>query len=109
MKQTINNSQFHSAFYHMDRGNQFSYEALNLIYEFFEQIEDASEQEIELDVIAICCEYSESSVEQIIRDYSIDCDSIEDDEIEAHVLAYLDEHTTVLGLTDDGSIVFAQF
>ena len=108
MKQTVNNSDFHNAFHRMDRGNQFSYEALNLIYEYFEEYEQSTDEEIELDVISICCEYSESSIEQIIRDYSIDCDDIEDDEIDAHVLSYLEDHTTVIGQTDD-SIVFIQF
>jgi hypothetical protein len=105
MIQTVNNSDFHNAFNAMDRGNQFSYEALNLIYEYLEELDP----NMELDVIAICCDTSESSVEQIIRDYSIDCDGVEDDEIDAHVIAYLDDHTTVLGQTSDGSIVYAQF
>jgi len=90
----------------MDRGNQFSYEALNMLFNYFEEFDE----DMELDVIAICCEYSESSVEQIIRDYSIDCDGVEDDEIEAHVISYLNDHTTVIGVCpSDGSIVFQQF
>jgi hypothetical protein len=90
----------------MGRGDQFSYEALNMLFNYFEEFDE----DMELDVISICCEYSESSIEQIIRDYSIDCDSIEDDEIEAHVLSYLEDHTTVIGICPtDGSIVFAQF
>ena len=106
MIQTVNNSDFHNAFYSMDRGNQFSYEALNMLFNYFEEFDE----DMELDVIAICCEYSESSVEQIIRDYSIDCDNVEDDEIEAHVISYLDDHTTVIGVCpSDGSIVFQQF
>jgi len=105
MKQTVNNSDFHNAFNHMDRGTQFSHEALNLIYDYLEEIDP----DMELDVIAICCDFSESSVEQIIRDYSIDCDHIEDDEIDSHVLNYLYAHTGVAGQTTDGSIVFQQF
>lgn len=105
MIQTINSSQFHDAFYRMDRGNQFSYEALELIYQFFEDVDPNTK----LDVIAICCEYTESSIEQIVRDYSIDCDFIEDDEIESHVLEYLNEHTIVIGVTDNGDVVYQQF
>lgn len=109
MIQTVNNSDFHNAFNRMDRGSQFSYEALNLIYEYLESVEEDTGEPIELDVISICCEYTESSVEQIVRDYSIDCDDIEDDEIDAHVLSYLEDHTTVIGVCDDGSIVYEQF
>lgn len=106
MKQTVHNTDFHNAFHSMGRGNQFSDDALNMLFNYFEEFDD----EMELDVVSICCEYSESSVEQIIRDYSIDCDFIEDDEIEAHVLSYLEDHTTVIGVCpSDCSIVFVQF
>ena len=106
MIQTVNNSDFHNAFNSTDRGNQFSYEALNMLFNYFEEFEE----DMELDVIAICCEYSESSVEQIISDYSIDCDNVEDDALQAHVIAYLDKHTSVIGVCpSDSSIVFRQF
>jgi hypothetical protein len=109
MKQTINLYQFRDAFQRMDRGEQFSYEALEILWDWFEDLEKMDGQEIELDVIAICCDYTESSVEQLIRDYSIDCDEIEEDEIDAHVLDYLNDRTIVLGVCLDGAIVYQNF
>ena len=104
MIQTINESQFIDAFKAMGRGDQFSYEALKLIYEYFEECDP----DFDLDVIAICCDFAESSLEELIREHSIDCDDIEDDELDAHVLSYLQDHTSVVGVTDSG-IVYQQF
>ena len=108
MKQTITSHKFHCAFEEL-RTEQFSYEALHLLFDYFESIEEDGGEEIELDVIAICCEYSESSVQYIISDYSIDvsdCDG--EDEIKEAVIQYLAEHTRYLGYTDIG-LVYQQF
>ena len=111
MKLAIENaSQFRDEFRQCGRADQFSYEALGLLFDYFEEIDS----DYDLDVIAICCEYSEESVSDIARNYSIDlndCDSEDDDYIEqcaAAVLAYLEDHTSVVGVTPSG-IVYAQF
>ena len=108
MKQTINNYQFQEAFNAM-RPDQFSYEALDLLYDYFESIEEDTGEHIELDVIAICCEFSEDSVQAIIDNYSIDvsdCDG--GDEIKQAVIEYLEEHTSYVGETAIG-LVYQQF
>lgn len=109
MKQTINLYQFREAFQRMDRGEQFSYEGLEILFDWFEDLEIMQDQEIELDVIAICCEYSESSIEQIIRDYSVDIEGVEPEEVDAFILDYLNDRTIVLGVCLDGAIVYQQF
>ena len=53
MYQTINNVMFHAAFYAADRANQFSYEALDTLFEYYEQLEQEIGEQIELDVIGI--------------------------------------------------------
>ena len=58
MKQTINEYQFKDAFQKC-RPNNFSYEGLTALYDYLEQYEEDTGQEIELDVIAICCEFTE--------------------------------------------------
>jgi len=67
MYQSINESEFRSAFHSCGRGKQFSYEGLTILFEGLEQYEIDTGEDIELDVIALCCEYSELS-EQEIRD-----------------------------------------
>ena len=107
MIQTINSYQFHRAF-EESRTEQFSYEALELLFENFEIIEEDSGEQIELDVIAICCEYSESSVQDIISDYSIDVGDCEDDGIKEVVIEYLENNTRYIGETEIG-LVYQQF
>ena len=110
MIQTVNNSAFHDAFNRMDRGNQFSYEALNLIYEYMESIESDTGEQIELDVIAICCEYSEQTWQEIAESYDIDLSDWETDEDKQQaVIDYINDHSMYIGVTDDGSIVYEQF
>ena len=108
MKLTIENaSQFRDEFRQCGRADQFSYEALGLLFDYFEEIDP----DYELDVIAICCEYSEDSVEQIAESYGLEFSSIEEGDTDGerdHVLAYLQEHTSVVGVTPSG-IVYAQF
>jgi hypothetical protein len=106
MKQTVNNSQFHTAFHNMDRGSQFSYQALNLIYDYLEEFESSTGEDVELDVIAICCEYSEMTHQEVADSYDIELEDGE--ELDEAVLSYLNKHTSVIGETDD-TVVFVQF
>jgi hypothetical protein len=56
VKQIITQSQFHDAFKRCGRGEQFSYGALNALYDYLEEVGDETDQEYDLDVIALCCE-----------------------------------------------------
>ena len=78
MKITVSHAcHFRDAFRQADRQDQFSYEALNMLYEYFEDIDP----DMELDVVAICCEYHEESYEGIANNYW-DKDSVPEDEDE---------------------------
>jgi hypothetical protein len=107
--QTIDNaSQFRDQFKQCGRGDQFSYEALGLLFDY---LSDCG-SDIELDVVGICCEFEEVSWDQVTTNYSFDIDSLEDleedEKIEA-VRAYLEDKTSVVGLTSTGSFVYVQF
>jgi hypothetical protein len=53
MKQTINHaSQFRDAFRAAGRQDQFSYEALGLLFDYLEDVHP----DYELDVIGLCCD-----------------------------------------------------
>jgi hypothetical protein len=92
-----NASQFRNHFAAMGRADQFSYEALNLLYDFLEE----NIEGYELDVVALCCEYAEDTEQGIAKAYGLH----EDDD----VVAYLEDHTQVVGVTDSGTILYAQF
>ena len=59
MKTTINEYQFEQAFRDAGRGDNFSYAGLQALFEYLQSYEDDGGEEIELDVIALCCEFTE--------------------------------------------------
>ena len=109
MKQTVNFNQFVDAFNNAGRQDQFSYEALQAIFEYITDYEQDSGEEIELDVIAICCDWTESTISDLINDNDIDwADCENDDEILDNVMIYLECETTAIAL-DNGNIVYVNF
>jgi len=59
MKQTVYFDDFKQAFKQMGRENQFSYEGLTTLFEMLDEYEQDTGEELELDVIALCCDFSE--------------------------------------------------
>jgi hypothetical protein len=101
MKQTINFSDFVDAFMAYDRYDQFGYQALMVIFEYLEELEESTGQDLELDVVAICCDYATDNWHDIAVNYSIEIDENEnEDEQKQQVIDYLNENTVVLGETD---------
>jgi len=101
MKQTINLSQFRDEFQSI-RPNNFSYEGLEILFDYFEEVDE----DMELDVIAICCDFGEMTHQEIADAYDIEVG--EDEELDEEVLTYLNRHTSVIGETSD-SVVFVSF
>jgi hypothetical protein len=101
MKTTISHaSQFRDAFRQADRQDQFSYEALNMLYEYFEDCDP----DMELDVIAICCEYNEDTFEGIAANYEVDLTGVDKTDIPQAVMDFLCDNTTVVGETATGFV-----
>ena len=79
MKQTVNKNDFLEAFRNYDRFEQFGYDALSALFEYLEQYEEDADTETELDVIAICCEFTAfTDVSEFNKDYNEECESVED-------------------------------
>lgn len=109
MKTCVTFSSFVDDFRAMDRYDQFGYQALRVIFDYLEEYEESTGEEIELDVIAICCDYASQHFEDIAEDYSIELDKdADEDDQKQQVLDYLNKHTIVLGETDC-EIVYQQF
>ena len=69
MKQTVNQYQFTQEFKQI-RPNQFTYQGLKALFDWLEDYETDTGEEIELDVIAICCEWSEyENLKEFQNDY----------------------------------------
>ena len=104
MKQTINLSQFRDEFNSI-RPNNFSYEGLEILFDYLEEMEP----DLDLDVIALCCDYSDSTIDNLIQDNDIDFEGVDPDEVDATVLDYINDRSIVLGVCFDGSIVYLNF
>lgn len=106
--QITNSQQFAEAFLHLGRGVQFTLSGFSVLFKYLEE----SEQDIELDVIALCCDFAESSVEELLNDYEIDIEGlnpVEDaEEVKGVVRAYLEDNTIGIGETPDG-LVYGSF
>jgi hypothetical protein len=75
MKQTINFYEFAAQFQSI-RPNSFSREGLIALWEYLEQSEEDMGEEMEFDVIALCCDFIEyDSLADYKQDYS---DDVED-------------------------------
>lgn len=109
MKQSINFSAFVDAFHAFDRYDQFGYEALKVIFEYLEEYEDSTGEEIELDVIAICCDYNAEHYTDIASNYSIDIDGLDEDEAKEAVIEYIQDNSAYLGEATDGVLVYQVF
>jgi len=59
MKQTITQSSFIDAFLHLNRQGDFTYKGKVALYKYLTNLENETGEELELDVIAICIDFSE--------------------------------------------------
>lgn len=109
MKTTINVHDFRQAFKSQGRGEQFTYEGLGVLFDYLEELEADTDTEIELDVVALCCDYAESDIDDILADYNIDiADDADDDARQDAVRGYLGDHTAIIGEFDN-KFIYAQF
>jgi hypothetical protein len=114
MKTTVSFYDFQRAFADCGRKDQFSYEGLKALFDYHEDYEEQTGEELELDVIAMCCGYAEDHPDDIARNYSIDLShlDVEDDDYEEQcidaVREYLNDNTTLVGETSTG-FVYAVF
>ena len=110
--QSINSVyQFREAFRVAGRMDQFSYEGLEVLFDYLDNLSEDTGEPVELDVVALCCEYYESSIQELIDNYNIDLSEVDEDDpdsITEVVREYLEENTSVCGKVSDG-FVYAAF
>ena len=91
MIQTLNKSGFRDAFQDSSRKNQFSYDALGVIFDYMEECNP----NWELDIIAICCDFTEyESLEDFNKEHE-PAESIDD----------IASRTTLLKINDDSFVI----
>jgi hypothetical protein len=100
---------FHDAFRNMDRLDNFSYEGREALFEYLESYEDDAGATIELDVIALCCDYTEASYSEIAEYYSLELEGIAKERDIERVREYLEENTALVGETSNGVFLYQNF
>ena len=120
MKKTIDSYDFKREFETMNRADNFSNESLDVLFNYYEEIDE----NMELDIIAICCDWTECTQEDLKNDYGykldyaewlendyIQCDSdTEDDILNEYIKALVKEleyATTVITVNSDTYLVLA--
>ena len=102
MKQSVTRFDFVDWFRGSDTyKNNFSYNGLNSLCDYFEQLEEEMESEIDFDPIAICCEFSEyENLDEIKKSYSsVEINNIDD----------LKYHTNVIEIDDSDKLIIQDF
>ena len=68
MKKTLSLGEFREEAYKFeDRREQFSYRGLEALFNYLEEVEEGTGEEIEFDFVALCCEFSEY---EDLKDYN---------------------------------------
>ena len=100
MINVVNRYDFQDAFNKMGRGDQFSYEGLIALFDHLEFVEDNTGEPIELDVIALCCEYSEyENLKDFQENYGDGFESLED----------IERNTILIKIEDTEGFIVQQF
>ena len=94
---TVSKGDLIDMFAKMGRGNQFSNAALDELYDHLESVSEDTGKDIQIDVIALCCEYSEYTLEEFIEDRDIDIEDLDiEDDADEIIDLFRDDYGTVL-------------
>ena len=75
----VSKSDFRDEFTKMNRENQFSYKGLNALYDYLDEYYEEADKPYELDVIELCCEYTEyDNLRDFNKDYNREYENIDD-------------------------------
>ena len=114
---TVDSFMFVEAFRRMGRENQFSREALEALFNYLEEYEQDTGEDLELDVLGLCCEFTEyENAIMAAADYGFtseleaeEYNSPEDFEEarEDEAREWLEDRTTVISF--DGGLIIKNF
>ena len=107
MLMTITLSDFRTEWAKSSRYQSFSYEGLEILFDFLEE----TTPDYDLDIVELDSTYAESSLEDLINDYGYALDKDEEDGEPTleDFLELLENKTTVCGVTSDDKVVYIQF
>ena len=101
MKTTVTKHSFIDAFRSSSNyNNNFTYQGLQALFDYLEDYEEQTDTEIELDIVALCCDFTEATLQQIQTYYP-------DHNIET--LEDLQDHTQAFPVPDTDRIIYKSF
>jgi hypothetical protein len=104
MKTSVSLEDFRYAF-KLARREDFSYHGLKELFNYLEEYEDSTGEEVELDVIALCCDFSEDTWQEIAQNYDIDLTGAElGGEKYEIVKEYLEDQGALVGEVEGGFV-----
>ena len=117
--QTVNAGDLYHLACKMNRGENFGYNGWRAIGDYLESLSDDTGENIEIDIVAICCEYSSAeSAEGVFMEFAyehgIDLPTMEEwgDMDEDEKLETIDEflrHETSVVICEDDLIIWQAF
>jgi len=105
---SVDENDFIRAFEQAGRGDQFSREALETLFSYYDEFDE----DIELDVVALCCDWTEESAEDALEtaghDIPEEWEDMDDDEKAEYVAEALEFETVAYAL-DNGNVLYLAF
>lgn len=92
---TLDVSEFTDLFDTYGRGDNFTSAARRALFDYLDNLSDDIGQNAEIDIIALCCEWSEYSQDELVEQFShlVDLSDVDEDEHYQTVLDTVDERT----------------
>ena len=111
MKTTVSESAFIDAFKGGQYENNFSYAGLCALYEYLEEYEESTGEQIEFDTVSIACDFAEYEFDYLKDLYSnLIADATGDEELDdEEILELFRDHTTVILIDGTTDIIIQQF
>jgi len=112
MKITVTESMFCEQFKRV-RPENFTNAALEALFAHYEEIEQGSGEEMEFDVVAICCDWTEyNSALEAAESYGFKASAGDDERADMNeraALEFLTDETTVLELGEGNGVVVLNY
>ena len=97
----VTEANFRNTFLTSDYSENFSYDGLTALYDYFSELEADLNESIEFDYISIAGEYSELTIDELRANYSISKD--------IDVIEYLQENTIVIEIENSDSVIIQDY
>ena len=102
MKRTVYKQQFINAFEEYGRSENFTTAGQLALFEYFTELEEETEIEFELDIIGICCAYTEyDDLQELCKAYGKEYN----EEEEESIIEYFSGKTIILKTAIDSFVI----